>query len=162
MVKYDAAALIDSIGAFRRTSSSHLPGAPFPPHHLGQEHRVDVGVVLEGVQHPCHLPIATLPPTLDRNTVLMLGSFLKACSTHATSHLPPSPHLGQEHCVDVGVVLEGVQHARALRMAGGAVDEGLVHALRVFAQGPDVVAAEGGGQTEDRGGFHRVRVRIKF
>lgn len=50
-------------------------------------------------------------------------------------------YLGQEHCVDVWVVLEGVQHARALRVRGGAVDERLAQPRRVLAQRPDVVAA---------------------
>lgn len=52
------------------------------------------------------------------------------------------PHLGQEDGVDAGVVLERMQDTGALCVASGTVDKGLVHALRVFSQRPDVVAAE--------------------
>jgi len=48
-------------------------------------------------------------------------------------------HLGQEDGVDVRVVLEGVQDAGALRVAGRAVDEGLPQLDRVLPQRKDVV-----------------------
>lgn len=50
------------------------------------------------------------------------------------------PYLGEEDSVDVGVVFEGMEDACTLRMAGGSIDERLVHTLCVFSQRPDVVA----------------------
>jgi len=72
-------------------------------------------------------------------------------------------HLGQEDGVDVRVVLEGVQDAGALRVAGRAVDEGLPQLDRVLPQRKDVVREHDdlrcwffGGVWRVWGGFWRV------